>query len=118
PSGAINTPPAAPPQPGTGSFDVIDTGYETTEEEPHRRTLWPWLVVALVLLLAGGGVAAYLLLRPVKEVVPGVVGEPFTAAQSQLQSKGFTVSQLQETNPKAAGTVIAQNPLAGAKEKQ
>jgi serine/threonine-protein kinase len=75
-------------------------------------------VVLLVLLLAGGGVAAYLVLRPVKEVVPGVVGEPFTAAQSQLQGKGFTVSQLQVTNAKPSGTVIAQNPLAGIKVKQ
>jgi eukaryotic-like serine/threonine-protein kinase len=115
---AVTAPPAAPP-PGTGSFDVIDTGYEPPEEEPpHRRALWPWLVLLLVLLVAGGGVAAYLLLRPVKEVVPAVVGEPFTAAQSQLQSKGFTVSQLQVTNAKPSGTVIAQNPLAGVKAKE
>jgi eukaryotic-like serine/threonine-protein kinase len=115
---AVSAPPAAPP-PRTGSFDVIDTGYEPVDEEPpHRRALWPWLVLLLVLLLAGGGVAAYLLLRPVKEVVPGVVGEPFTAAQSQLQSKGFTVTQLQVTNAKPSGTVIAQNPLAGVKAKE
>ncbi|MBV9951469.1 MAG: PASTA domain-containing protein [Acidimicrobiia bacterium] len=114
---AVTAPPAAPP-PHTGPFDVIDTGYEPVEEvPPHRRPLWPWLVLLLVLLLAGGGVAAYLLLRPAKEAVPGVVGEPFTAAQSQLDSKGFTVSELQETNPKAQGTVIAQNPLAGYEAK-
>jgi serine/threonine-protein kinase len=116
---AVSAPPAAPPPPGTGSFDVLDTGYEPPEEEPpHRRLLWPWIVLLLVLLLAGGGVAAYLLLRPAKVVVPGVVGEPFTAAQSQLNGKGFTVSQLQVTNAKTAGTVIAQNPLAGVKAKQ
>ncbi len=116
---AVSAPPAAPPPPGTGPFEVIDTGYVPPEEEPpHRRALWPWLVLLLVLLLAGGGVAAYLLLRPHKEVVPGVVGEPFTAAQSQLQGKGFTVSQLQVTNAKPSGTVIAQNPLAGGKAKE
>jgi serine/threonine-protein kinase len=115
---AVSAPPAAPP-PGTGSFDVIDTGYVPPEEEPpHRHALWPWLVLLLVLLLAGGGVAAYLVLRPHKEVVPGVVGEPFTAAQAQLQNKGFTVSQLQVTNAKPSGTVIAQNPLAGVKAKE
>jgi serine/threonine-protein kinase len=117
---AVSAPPAAPPPPGTGPFDVIDTaGYEPGDEEPpHRHALWPWLVLLLVLLLAGGGVAAYLLLRPHKEVVPAVVGEPFTAAQSQLQGKGFTVSQLQVTNAKPSGTVIAQNPLAGVKAKE
>jgi eukaryotic-like serine/threonine-protein kinase len=117
---AVSAPPTAPPPPGTGPFDVIDTaGYVPGDEEPpYRRPLWPWLVLLLVLLLAGGGVAAYLLLRPVKEVVPGVVGEPFSAAQSQLQGKGFTVSQLQVTNAKPSGTVIAQNPLAGVKAKE
>jgi eukaryotic-like serine/threonine-protein kinase len=115
---AVTAPPAAPP-PRTGSFDVIDTGYEPPEEEPpRRRLLWPWLALLLVLLVAGGGVAAYLLLRPTKVVVPGVVGEPFSAAQAQLQNDGFTVSQLQVTNPRQAGTVIAQSPLAGFKAKQ
>ncbi|HET6869959.1 MAG TPA: Stk1 family PASTA domain-containing Ser/Thr kinase [Solirubrobacteraceae bacterium] len=116
---AVTAPPAAPPPPGTGPFDVIDTGYVPPEEEPpHRRALWPWIVLLLVLLLAGGGVAAYLLLRPAKVVVPPVVGEPFTAAQAQLTSKGFTVNQLQVTNAKPSGTVIAQNPLAGVKAKE
>jgi eukaryotic-like serine/threonine-protein kinase len=116
---AVSTPPAAPPPPGTGAFDVIDTGYEPPEEEPpHRRTLWPWLVLLLVLLLAGGGVAAYLILRPVKDTVPPVVGESFTAAQTQLENDGFTVNQVQVTNSRPAGTVIAQHPLAGFKAKQ
>jgi serine/threonine-protein kinase len=47
-----------------------------------------------------------------------VVGEPFSAAQAQLTSKGFTVSQIQVTNAKPSGTVIAQDPLAGGKAKQ
>jgi eukaryotic-like serine/threonine-protein kinase len=117
---AVSTPPAAPPPRGTGSFDVIDGGTEATadDEPPHRRPVWPWLVALLVLLLIGGGVAAYLLTRPAKQIVPAVVGEPFATAQAQLQNDGFTVNQIQETTPKAAGTVIGQNPLAGAKVKE
>ncbi|MBV9801872.1 MAG: Stk1 family PASTA domain-containing Ser/Thr kinase [Solirubrobacterales bacterium] len=116
---AVSTPPAAPPPAGTGSFDVIDTGPVPPYEEPERRRpLWPWLVLLLVLLLAGGGVAAYLLTRPVKQDVPAVVGEPFTTAQAQLQNDGFTVSQIQVTNAKTAGTVIGQNPLSGVKAKE
>jgi eukaryotic-like serine/threonine-protein kinase len=116
---AVSTPPAAPPPRGTGPFDVVDGTEPLPEEEPpHRRPLWPWLVLALVLLLAGGGVTAYLLTRPVKQVVPAVVGESFTTAQTQLQNAGFTVSQIQVTNAKTAGTVIGQNPLAGVKAKQ
>jgi serine/threonine-protein kinase len=117
---AVSAPPAAPPPPGTGSFEVTDAVFEPLPEEepPHRRPLWPWVLLLILLLLAGGGVAAYLLTRPVKQVVPAVVGESFTTAQAQLQNDGFTVSQLQETNAKAAGTVIGQNPLAGAKAKE
>ncbi len=118
---AVSTPPAAPAPRGTGPFDVVDGSEPLPEEEPpHRRPLWPWVVLLLVVLaLIGGGVAAYLLTRPAKQVVPAVVGESFTVAQAQLQNDGFTVNQpLEETNAKPAGTVIAQNPLAGAKAKE
>jgi eukaryotic-like serine/threonine-protein kinase len=116
----VSTPPAAPPPPGTGPFDALDGGGETlAEEEPPRyRPRWPWVALALLLLLIGSGVAAYLIFRPVKQPVPAVVGESFTTAQAQLQNDGFTVSQINVTNPKTAGTVIGQNPLAGAKAKE
>ena len=75
---AVSAPPTAPPPPGTGSFDVVDTGYESPEEEPpHRRVLWPWIVALLVLLLAGGGVAAYLSCGRSSRWSPGWSGEPF-----------------------------------------
>jgi serine/threonine-protein kinase len=76
------------------------------------------VLLVSVLLLAGGGVAAYLLTRPAKLVVPGVTREQFTVAQTQLQNAGFTVSQLSVTSQQKAGTVIAQDPQAGTKAKK
>jgi eukaryotic-like serine/threonine-protein kinase len=84
----------------------------------RRRPVWPWLLALAILLLAGGGVAAYLLTRPAKQLVPSVVGEQFGTAQTQLQNDGFGVTELQEVSAKPAGIVIAQHPLAGAKAKQ
>jgi beta-lactam-binding protein with PASTA domain len=120
-------PPAAgvgvvgPPNPPTyydGTYEAL--GPVPGEEPPYRRRRWwPWIALLVLLLaLAGGGVAAYLALRPVEQAVPGVVGEQFSTAQAQLQNAGFNVSELQNTNPKPAGTVIAQDPLAGTKAKQ
>jgi serine/threonine-protein kinase len=76
------------------------------------------LLIAALLCLAGGGVAAYLLTRPTKLVVPAVTGEQFSVAQAQLQNDGFSVNEIQLTSQKKVGTVIAQDPQAGAKVKK
>ncbi|MBV8945183.1 MAG: serine/threonine protein kinase, partial [Solirubrobacterales bacterium] len=109
-----------PPPTGTDVYDGNGTVLAPPLEEPppRRRSPWPWLVLLLVLLLAGGGVAAYLLTRPAKIVVPPVAGEQFSTAQAQLQNAGFTVSQVQLTSSRKAGTVIRQVPLAGTKVKE
>lgn len=73
------------------------------------------MVALLVLLLAGGGVAAYLLTRPTQKVVPPVVNESVSVATTTLQNAGFKVEQLPLTNDKPAGTVFAQDPLGGTK---
>jgi eukaryotic-like serine/threonine-protein kinase len=119
---AVSSPPAAAP-PHTGYYgddgtDGTVVGVPEEEEPPHRRRYWPWLVALLILLLAGGGVAAYLLTRPAKVVVPAVVGQSFTTAQTELSNDNLGVNQLQVTNAKPAGTVIKQSPLAGTKVKE
>ena len=45
---------------GTGPVEPIE------REPPGPRQRWPWVAALLVLLLVGGGVAAYLLTRPTK----------------------------------------------------
>ena len=119
-SGAVEAPLPAPPPRGTGPFDVIDDGLEPPEEEPsHRRRLWPWVALVLILLLVGGGVAAYLILRPAKTVVVGVVGEDLNTARTRLQNESLAVgAPIQVTSPKKAGTVIAQDPRPGPRSNR
>ena len=83
--------------------------------ENRRRPRWPWIVAAIVLLLAGGGVAAYLLTRPVEEIVPTVVLKNVNTAQAQIQNAGLNsvLNYLTDSHP--AGTVIRQDPLGGTK---
>lgn len=77
---------------------------------------WPWvLALVLVALLAGGGVAAYLLSRPVKVTVPYVVNESQADATATLSNAGFTPNVLNETSTSPAGTVIRQSPTAFVK---
>jgi serine/threonine-protein kinase len=101
-----------------GAYEVLEP-LGGPEPPPRRRRVWPWVVTLVVLLaLAGAGVAAYLLTRPVKTTVPAVVNQSFTTAQTELTNDGLGVNQLQVTNAKPAGTVIRQSPLAGTRVKQ
>ena len=110
---------AAPPARGDTLGGVVVGPFPEEQYPPERRRRWPWVLLVLALLcLAGGGLAAYLLTRPTKVVVPSVTGEPFSVAQAQLQNAGFTVSQVSVTSQQKPGTVIAQDPKADAMVKQ
>ncbi len=76
---------------------------------------WPWIVGLLILLLAAGGVAAYLLTRPAKATVPVVVNLPLQSAQSSVESHGFAALASYETSTAPYGTVINQFPLGGTR---
>jgi serine/threonine-protein kinase len=69
-----------------------------------------------VLLLAGGGVAAYLLTKPAQKVVPGIVNDQLNVARTVLQNAGFKVAPpIQVTDQHPAGIVIGQDPVGGKK---
>ncbi len=91
------------------------------EEEPDARTTrrkWlPWVIALVVLLLIGGGVAAFVLTRAKTEDVPAVAGEQVSTAQAQIQNAGFNPVLIYRTDNHKSGTVIAQNPLGGTKAK-
>jgi eukaryotic-like serine/threonine-protein kinase len=86
--------------------------------EPERSPIWPWIALLVALLLIGGGVAAYLLTRPVKEVVPSVIGEQLNTARTEVQNASFGVNVINVTNPRPAGIVIGEDPQGGAKANQ
>ena len=109
-------PPAAPAEPygeGDGAAVLAEPG--PPPEPERKRSRWPWIALLVALLLAGGGVAAYLLTRPVKKVVPGVTGEQLNTARTTLQNAGFAVSVINVPNSNPVGTVIAQVPQGGTR---
>ncbi len=119
-AGTSTAPPTAlAPADGNGTPYPPTDGAQPPEHPRRRRWIWAAVVLAL-LVLAGGGVAAYLLTRPVKEVMPNVVLKSLNVAQAEIQSAGFTAtpSVVNRTDNHPSGTVIAQNPLAGANVDQ
>jgi beta-lactam-binding protein with PASTA domain/predicted Ser/Thr protein kinase len=88
----------------------------TGEPYEERRSLLPWLLAALaVLLLAGAGVAAYLLTRPKQVVVPAVTRDQLNVARTILQNAGFQVAVINVPSDQRPGLVIGQDPSGGAK---
>jgi serine/threonine-protein kinase len=97
---------------GTGSYPPVTYGPQALEQADRRNLRWLlWLLLALVLV--GGGVAAYLLLRPEKATVPSVVGQRSETAAKNVQDAGFEVHiQLVNSDDVAKDRVVAQKPSA------
>jgi eukaryotic-like serine/threonine-protein kinase len=92
--------------------------YDDDRDDRRGAPIWPWLVGLLVLVLIGGGIAAYLLTRPSKVSVPGVVGLSLPIAQDRLDALNLNPNPIYETSTSvASGNVIDQVPGAGAKLK-
>jgi beta-lactam-binding protein with PASTA domain/predicted Ser/Thr protein kinase len=117
-AGTPLVPPPVTPPPGTGDGNgagvLVGEPSPAEGEERRRRRRWPWILLLLA-LLAGGGVAAYLLLRPVKKPVPNVINENVQPASAVLQNDGFTVGTIDVQNIAPNGTVIRQSPQPGTK---
>ncbi len=84
-------------------------------ERPGNRW-WPWILALVVLLLIGGGITAYLLTRPTKDIVPNVVGEPIDNAQARVEGAGFNAHIQSRPDNAKAGTVVDQFPDAGLRK--
>jgi eukaryotic-like serine/threonine-protein kinase len=110
----------APPQPPARTPPAAYYGYEGP---PRRsRSVWPWLLV--LLLLIGAGFAGWLAYNKITDqlnankpvAVPYVVGLRQKLAEQHIRDKGLKVRVLMhssETFPR--GIVIAQSPEGGEK---
>lgn len=68
------------------------------------------LLAVLLTQLGGGGSSSV--------SVPNVVGQPVDVATAALRAKGLTASTQTQASDQAAGTVLRQDPAAGAKLKK
>ena len=101
------------------AFDGDRLEHRDDDRGDHRkRPIWPWIVALVVLLLIGGGVAAFVLTRPQKVLVPTVVNLPLPTAQQYIQDAGFTPNVIYETSPSTPNNIVfAQSPLGNARVK-
>jgi len=115
---AVTPSPASEPAPAAALAPAaLAPGADGSPAPPRprrRRRRWLWVLVALV-ALAGAGVAAYVLTRPSRTVVPQVVGGDLNTARTELQNAGFGLNTISVTNGKPAGRVISQQPTGGTR---
>jgi beta-lactam-binding protein with PASTA domain len=95
---------------GTVDRDTV----QVEERRRRRRDPIPIVIGVVLLLLAAGAVAWYLLAQEDTKQVPAVEGLNGNEASEQLQEAGFRVSVVTEASDAPEGTVFAQDPGAGA----
>ncbi|MDX6728593.1 MAG: eukaryotic-like serine/threonine-protein kinase [Baekduia sp.] len=84
--------------------------------EERGTRWWAWLLVLLVLAAAAAG--AYLLLGGKRVDVPSVVGKTSSEAADTLHGRSLEVHFVNRISDRPRGTVISQNPKAGARIKE
>ena len=77
-----------------------------------RRKRWPWLALALLLLL-GGAALAFALTRPDMVEVPNEVGKPAPEAVADLARIGFKTEIKPVQNEAPPQTVVSHDPAPG-----
>lgn len=96
----------------TASWAVAPPPPPPPWEEDGGRKRWPWVALALLLVL-GGAVLAFALTRPDMVDVPDVVGKSASQAVADLAKEGLEVEQKPVRDDLPLGTVVSQDPRAG-----
>jgi serine/threonine-protein kinase len=90
---------------------------ETSDEEPPRRRVWPWIaaLAALAVLIAGGILVFRSLNSSSPYSVPELVNQTKSAAESQIVRSHLQVGQvtLKASASVPANHVISSNPVFG-----
>ncbi len=99
---------------------TIPPGTGNGRRPPRSRwsRTWPWLLGVIVLLAVVGGVVAFLITRPADGTVPVVVKLGQASATQEVEGAGFNPTVIQQASTESEGTVLAQNPLGGTREKK
>jgi PASTA domain len=96
---------------------AVDTSTAPAPGPPHRRFPWWIPIAAAVVLILGGGVATWLLLRgPAEVAVPDVAGKRSAEAEKLLTDDKLTASFTEEPSTTVQpDQVIRHTPAAGQK---
>ena len=109
------------PSVGGGNYDNVYGGAPVRSAVPKKRPVWPWILLAVLLVLAGLGVAWNMgLLGPQSAPVPDVSGRTRAEAQKLLTEAGFIVGQVDEvfSDNVDVGLVTKQTPKAAASARK
>jgi serine/threonine-protein kinase len=112
-------PGAAPAWAPTGPGTSVLPAQTTPEDEPEEKSRrWLWITLAIVAVLAVGGIVALLMqdrTPPVETTaVPNVVGQVEADAAAALTADGFEPARQAEASTDVPeGTVIRTDPAAG-----
>lgn len=93
-----------------------DANLDDRNAGPKKKKVWPWILVAALLIAAGLGVAWGMgLLGTSRVSVPDVTGETQADAERLITDQGFTVGDVaqQASADVEEGTVISQSPIGG-----
>ena len=105
---------AVMPRVGGSDNDKYGNHQQQTHTSPRRRPVWPWILLAMLLLAAGLGVAwnAHLIGPAKSTPIPDVSAMTRVQAQTAIQDAGFVLGTVKEafSDTIKSGIVISQLP--------